>query len=145
MAQGFHQCHHPLNHVVSGWAISEVLVVYMHVVLHPSTRKMRETRAIFRPYGIYATHIGLHIKELAWLLHIHPVARSVFVQVLFLELIHRQANVRGDPGQVFRRIGWAHCFTAVGAAQAIRLFPNFFVYNNSQLVKAFGGIIAEPG
>ena len=145
MADGLHHSHHPFHHIVGRRAIGQVLVVNMYIVLHLLALKMGEARAILGAYGIDATHVGLQVKELTGLLHIHPVARGVLIQVFLLKLIHRQANVRRDPDQILRGVGGTHGFATVGTTEAIRFFPNFLIDHRGHLVQSLGRVIAEPG
>ncbi len=145
MTDGLHHRHHPLHHVVGGRAIGQVLVMNMYIVLHLLALKMGEARTILGTYGINAAHIGLQVKELTRLLHIHPIARGILVEVLLLEGFHGHAHMRRDPDQILRRIGWAHGFAAVGTAEAIRLFPYLLIDHRGHLVQPLGRVIAEPG
>ena len=119
---------HLLHHLIRRRTILYILFEHMSVIGERFFIVMREPGAIFWTDRIDAAFIINKIKELAWLIAVHPVAIAVLVQPLLFESIDRHSKMRTDPFEIPGSISWRHGLAAIGAAQAISFLPGLCIF-----------------
>jgi hypothetical protein len=116
---------HPLE---GSRAISDVLLIYMHVIVHILFGMVRKSSAVVRTNFVDAALVIFQVQELAGLFLVHPVTRSpLFVQPFLFEFFGGLVKVSRNAHQVFFGERGRHAAAAIGTFQAIGLFPGFLI------------------